>query len=171
MERSVAKPPIKKPRSSFLAWMFHSSSEVSNETTTVADIEIPNRRQSHLYTPFHQKTQGLEVPKEEEDLNKRRSYYLTQADNTHYGSSASLTRSATWQPTTNNLHHTQNGQVELIPDRRTSRNYANNPEIQARLDAMLQNDKTSYLSSVLQNHPPTSSAMNRRSTTPSSRTS
>lgn len=184
MERSGAKPSLKKPRSSFLSWIFNHSdtskdpmylSQSTPTTTTpctvpkvavsASDIEIPNRRQSHLYTPFHQ----VFEKEEEEDMYKEKPYLTTIDNHTHYGSSASLTRSATWQPSS---HHTQQTAttVELIPDRRTSRNYANNPEIQARLDAMLQNDKTCYLSSVLQQQP-TSSAMNRRSTAPSSRTS
>lgn len=183
MERSVLKAPLKKPdrpRSSFLSWLFNSSSSATQEekskpnlsystpipTTQPAlppppppaaaaacdNVEIPNRRQSHLYTPFHK-----------ED-NKRRSYYSQQLSPTANISSSSLTRSATWQASTAS-NHTQTQKVELIPDRRTSRNYADNPEIQAKLDAMLHSDKASYLTAVLQNG--SNNNINRRSTTPS----
>ncbi|GAA5816567.1 hypothetical protein MFLAVUS_010097 [Mucor flavus] len=140
----------------------HSSIEatVSNYGNH-SDIEIPNRRQSHLYTPFHGN-----VP----DDYKRRSYYLAPPDANI--SSASLTRSATWQPSTTATaadDHVLLG-ADIIPDRRTSRNYAANPEIQARLNAMLNSDRTAYLSTVLQsNHRggSGSSHVQRRSTTPS----
>lgn len=194
---------LKKGRpKSFLSWIFHNNSvPVSDETEDEAklevkdrhrintsfsspttsgpythssieatvsnygnhsDIEIPNRRQSHLYTPFH----GT-VP----DDYKRRSCYLAPSDANV--SSASLTRSATWQPSTSTTAATNDHVLlgsDIIPDRRTSRNYAANPEIQARLNAMLNSDRTAYLSTVLQsNHREGSgsSHVQRRSTTPS----
>ncbi|KAI9257585.1 hypothetical protein EDC94DRAFT_614894 [Helicostylum pulchrum] len=135
----------------------HSSIEATSNRN---DIEIPNRRQSHLYTPFHGN-----IP----DDYKRRSCYLAPLDANI--SSSSLTRSATWQPsstttTTTNEHVLLD--ADIIPDRRTSRNYAANPEIQARLDAMLNSDRTTYLSTVLQRGGGSgNSNVQRRSTTPS----
>ncbi|KAG2236878.1 hypothetical protein BDF21DRAFT_413441 [Thamnidium elegans] len=136
----------------------HNSTEatVSNYSS---DIEIPDRRQSHLYTPFHD-----DMP----DDYKRRSYYsahLAPSDTNR--SSSSLTRSATWQPSTTTNDHTVLLDADIIPDRRTSRNYAANPEIQARLNAMLNSDRTAYLSTVLQSNRGGPGNVHRRSTTPS----
>jgi hypothetical protein len=221
MERSTVNPAsLKKtvrPRSSFLSWIFNSTSATSTEkndneeaekvsnklevrerdlmntsysTPTATgsythlrnadtnkpsgDVEIPNRRQSHLYTPFHNNIDQGTTPVVDNIYNKRRSYYTSSLSPLDANiSSASLTRSATWQPSTSASPNTQTPNVDIIPDRRTSRNYANNPEIQARLDAMLNSDKTSYLATVLHNGAPpsTNTNVNRRSTTPANRTS
>lgn len=148
-----------------------------------SDIEIPSRRQSHLYTPFHKNNTNTEpseiILSDSSELYQRRSYYSAQLTTTTTTttdlniSTSSLTRSATWQPsgassTVNNNtleHQNQSFHADCIPDRRTSRNYAANPEIQARLNAMLNSDKASYLSSVLQSST-NNTTVHRRSTTP-----
>ncbi|KAI9363633.1 hypothetical protein BD770DRAFT_424587 [Pilaira anomala] len=148
-----------------------------------SDIEIPSRRQSHLYTPFHKNNKNTEpseiILSDSSELYQRRSYYSAQlTTNTNTTdlniSTSSLTRSATWQPSgaspstviNNTLEHPdQSLHADCIPDRRTSRNYAANPEIQARLNAMLNSDRASYLSSVLQSST-NNTTVHRRSTTP-----
>jgi hypothetical protein len=164
-------------------------------------VEIPNRRQSHLYTPFHDNN----ALSDNNNYNNRRSYYasnLAPIDTTI--SNSSLSRSATWQPSTSStpsMSHEQQQSIPLyhttisgnhhqqhylspvnadIPARRTSRNYTNNPEIQAKLDAMLSSDRALFLSTVLHNtnlgietsssttHG-TTTVIYRRSTTPASR--
>lgn len=108
------------------------------------DLEIPNRRQSHLYTPYHQQQQIVDTS-DTVSLDtyqyKRRSY-LPPSNNE---SSSSLTRSATWQPSSSQQQNTHNLKVDDIPTRRTSRNYSDNPEIQAKLNAVLNSDKISHI--------------------------
>ncbi|KAI8049427.1 uncharacterized protein B0P05DRAFT_332732 [Gilbertella persicaria] len=154
-----------KLKSTFLSWLFHSGKEESKESTkteiqctaepsvTSIQVEIPNRRQSHLYTPFHDSDEAY--------VNKRRSFYSTQLstipDNATL-STSSLTRSATWQPSS---HQTQE-QVDKIPARRTSKNYSEDPEVQAKLNAVLNSEKTYYLSYMI--HQQDKKALYRRST-------
>jgi hypothetical protein len=147
-------------------------------TESDSQIQIPNRRQSHLYTPFHNQFQDIDtnntvIP------DKRRSYYVSQlapipdASN----STSSLSRSASWQPSSSSSALSSPQQLHIpvvdnIPARRTSRNYSEDPEIQAKLDAILSSEKAYFLSHVLHNNDAltrNNPNMYRRSTTPSSR--
>ncbi|CAO3606805.1 unnamed protein product [Mucor hiemalis] len=166
------------------------------------EIQIPNRRQSHLYTPFHE-TNTLSGDNDNYTYNNtRRSYYVSNLAPIDTDiSNASLSRSATWQPSSSSNNATattaiNNNNIALlntpgnsncqylgpqtdIPARRTSRNYANNPEIQAKLDAMFNSDRAHLLSTVIHNYnveqEPVDTANNnntiiyRRSTTPGNR--
>lgn len=167
------------------------------------EIQIPDRRQSHLYTPFHD-SNTLHNDNNTTNYtyqNTRRSYYVSNLAPIDTDiSNSSLSRSATWQPSSsasssvNNATTTNNisllntpgnnncqylGPQTDIPARRTSRNYANNPEIQAKLDAMFNSDRANLLSTVIHNYnveqSPTATNSNnntiiyRRSTTPGSR--
>lgn len=178
-----------------------------SEATAVASyqqVQIPDRRQSHLYAPFH------DTEKEEEEVEetttlfdyKHRSYYTSQLSPTinvidvTSSNSTTLTRSATWQPSSSSSQLPPSSQLlsplppspsppplprhsylasptgaaeNMIPARRTSRNYSEDPEIQAKLNAVLNSEKATYLSHVIQNNNLSNTNMYRRSTTPKSR--
>lgn len=150
-----------KRQSKLFSWMFTSHDASSSatkddaETTTeygstkieltvsdytersLHDFQIPNRRQSHLYNSDTVSLDNYQL--------KRRSYLPPS----HNESSSSLTRSATWQPSTpKNTQinaHNDNLNIDDIPTRRTSRNYSDNPEIQAKLNAVLNSDRISHM--------------------------
>jgi hypothetical protein len=169
----------------------------TDEGSNSNDIKIPNRRQSHLYTPYHDRNEftstdpATTLTATDYYNSKRRSYYLAPpVDSSLSINNSSLTRSATWQPSTsqyaiNNTPGNSNNQpITDIPARRASRNYANNPEIQAKLDAMLNSDKAFFLlktpayntsnntSSVeILPYNNNSNNVNRRSATPGNRSS
>ncbi|KAF1807451.1 hypothetical protein V8B55DRAFT_1465853 [Mucor lusitanicus] len=175
-------------------------------------VQIPDRRQSHLYTLYLNK-EDQEGGSEEEATTlidyRHKSYYQSQLspainviDVTTSNSSTTLTRSATWQPSSTtsqmppsnqylsphptpspppppvpphghaacpSLTTAQGTAENMIPARRTSRNYSEDPEIQAKLDALLQSEKATYLSHMIQNNNLSNTNMYRRSTTPKSR--
>lgn len=169
------------------------------------DIIIPSRRQSNLYTPYHDRneftsTSPISTLNTDYYNSKRRSYYLAPpTDASMSNNASSLSRSATWQPSSSlsassnttaatiindipreSCDHDHITNADIIPARRTSRNYATNPEIQAKLDAMLKSDKAVFLSKTLAQHHhhtqngesnqlsnnDTNSNVRRRSTTP-----
>ncbi|KAG2209895.1 hypothetical protein INT46_005176 [Mucor plumbeus] len=170
-------------------------------------VQIPDRRQSHLYASFHDAEEEEEEEKEKEEITtlfdyKHRSYYTSQLSPTiniidvTSSNSTTLTRSATWQPSSSssqlppspqflsplspssppppvprhNYLASPTGAAEnMIPARRTSRNYSEDPEIQAKLNAVLNSEKATYLSHVIQNSNSSNTNMYRRSTTPKSR--
>ncbi|CEP19020.1 hypothetical protein [Parasitella parasitica] len=166
----------------------NSVTEISTLTTVISSSETianpqPDQQQSQLYTISH----GREEEREEEPTTlfeyNHKAYSATQhspsinvMDN-KTSNSTSLTRSATWQPSSSSLpppppvppHGTlfplSSATEDMIPTRRTSRNYSDNPEIQAKLSAVLNSQKTLYLSNMIQSNP----NMYRRSTTPKSR--
>jgi hypothetical protein len=156
-----------------------------------SEIQIPNRRQSHLYTPFHNQFQDINNNEGVENVisdanTKRRSFYgnqLSPIPDLSNSSTSSLSRSASWQPSSSTAssatllspHQLQNSTMDSIPARRTSRNYSEDPEIQAKLNAILSSEKGYFLSHVLHNNNNSETLNNnntnvyRRSTTPASR--
>ncbi|CAO3634413.1 unnamed protein product [Mucor fragilis] len=169
-------------------------------------VQIPDRRQSHLYTLYLNKEDQEGGSEEATTLidYRHKSYYQSQLSpainmvDATSSTSTTLTRSATWQPSSSTSQippsnqylsphsppppvpphafvaslspSTAQGTAEnMIPARRTSRNYSEDPEIQAKLDALLQNEKATYLSHMIQNNNLSSTNMYRRSTTPKSR--
>jgi hypothetical protein len=174
--------------------------EIVIDNQSCNEIKIPSRRQSHLYTQFHDSSNeytsnNTNMINTDYYNSKRRSYYTSNLAPIDASiSNSSLTRSATWQPSSslsaNNTANTANTpgnkqyitpiNADSIPARRTSKNYANNPNIQAKLDAMLNSDRTFYLSNAIhQNNnsghidssSSNNSSMYRRSTTPGNRIS
>ncbi|KAI8350148.1 hypothetical protein BD560DRAFT_439072 [Blakeslea trispora] len=169
-----------RPRTAFLSWFLSSSKKEPQDSAKIEieitetdvsplvptppihhQIEIPDRRQSQLYTIYHNPGQELQI-----NVNKRRSFYACQptepdnAPSTSCSSSSSLTRSATWQPSSNNNTHSNNDNethlqpADIIPARRTSRNYSEDPEIQAKLNAVLNSERTFHLSHILRENNP-----------------
>lgn len=129
-------------------------------------IQIPNRRQSHLYTPFHDQFQGISRNNNDAESvisdasSKRKSCYVSHLSPIpDQSNSTSLSRSASWQPSSSSApssallspHQLQNATIDNIPARRTSRNYSEDPEIQAKLDAILNSEKTYFMSHALHN--------------------
>lgn len=166
-------------------------------------VQIPDRRQSHLYTLYlnREAEEGSEEVTALIDY-RHKSYYQSQLSpainviDVSSSNSTTLTRSATWQPSSSTSQmpppnqflspqlppppvppHTfvastaQATTENMIPARRTSRNYSEDPEIQAKLDALLQSEKAAYLSHMIQNSNLSNTNMYRRSTTPKSRKS
>ncbi|KAK4517393.1 uncharacterized protein ATC70_000728 [Mucor velutinosus] len=169
-------------------------------------VQIPDRRQSHLYTLYLNKEDQEGESEEATTLidYRHKSFYQSQLSpainviDVTSSSSTTLTRSATWQPSSSTSqvppsnqylsphpspppvpphafivspsHPTAQGTAEnMIPARRTSRNYSEDPEIQAKLDALLQSEKATYLSHMIQNNNLSNTNMYRRSTTPKGR--
>ncbi|CAO0789695.1 unnamed protein product [Mucor circinelloides] len=166
-------------------------------------VQIPDRRQSHLYTLYlnREAEEGSEEVTALIDY-RHKSYYQSQLSpainviDVTSSNSTTLTRSATWQPSSSTSQippsnqflspqlppppvpphtfvasTTQATAENMIPARRTSRNYSEDPEIQAKLDALLQSEKAAYLSHMIQNSNLSNTNMYRRSTTPKSRKS
>ncbi|KAL9536669.1 hypothetical protein MBANPS3_012465, partial [Mucor bainieri] len=152
-------------------------------------VQIPDRRQSHLYTLYLNKEDQEGGSDEATTLidYRHKSYYQSQLSpainviDVTSSSSTTLTRSATWQPSSStsqmpppnqylsphsppppvpphafvaspSLSTAQGTAENMIPARRTSRNYSEDPEIQAKLDALLQSEKATYLSHMIQNN-------------------
>ncbi|KAG1444645.1 hypothetical protein G6F56_010216 [Rhizopus delemar] len=106
-----------------------------------SEIKIPARHQSRIYTPFHNETLFAEENDKNSQEYKRRSCYSARLSTNIQ--SSSLTRSASWQPSSSsNSNIDQRNVLQCIPDRRTSRNYAQDPDIQAKLNEMIQSEKT-----------------------------
>ncbi|KAI8641715.1 hypothetical protein BD408DRAFT_417801 [Parasitella parasitica] len=155
-------------------------------TETIANpqqIQTPGRRQSHLHNTSYESEKGREKKSTTLFEYNHKAYCAAQHSSSHHAmdgspnNSTSLARSATWQPSSSslpppppvpphdNLFALSTATENMIPTRRTSRNYSENPEIQAKLNAVLNSEKAVYLSSVIHNN----TSMCRRSTTPKSR--
>ncbi|KAI8880375.1 hypothetical protein K501DRAFT_275627 [Backusella circina FSU 941] len=137
---------------------------------SISDVEIPLRRQSRLYTPYHE-----ELPPTPYGLtNNRLSNQQIYGD---YNNSQ-LTRSVSWNPQkqqeqqqeqplplrsnrpiriiTDQDTRPDESTYKKIPDRRTSRNYANDPEAQARLNHLLSTERRFFVrgTSMIDRKPP-----------------
>ncbi|KAI8884969.1 hypothetical protein K501DRAFT_284550 [Backusella circina FSU 941] len=113
-------------------------------------LEIPLRHQSRMYTPYHNPTPSSDANNASSNIIKRQSYNGKDSPNKSFYSQ--LNRSASWQPqrqqqkekiTLNN--ESNNDILKEIPDRRTSRNYVNDPEAQAKLESLLNNERFFYI--------------------------
>ncbi|CAO3700924.1 unnamed protein product [Rhizopus stolonifer] len=114
---------------------------IQKNQENISEIKIPARHQSRLYTPFHNETLSAEENDNNSQEYKRRSCYSARLSTNIQ--SSSLTRSASWQPSSSsNSNIDQRNVLQCIPDRRTSRNYAQDPDIQAKLNEMIQSEKT-----------------------------
>ncbi|GAN02582.1 hypothetical protein MAM1_0024d02026 [Mucor ambiguus] len=195
---------IRKDKSS--AMVASCAPELNTGHHRQQQVRIPDRRQSHLYTLYMNKEDQEGGSEEATTLidYRHKSYYQSQLSpvinviDVASSSSTTLTRSATWQPSSTtsqippsnqylsphsppppvpphafaappSLSAAQGTTENMIPARRTSRNYSEDPEIQAKLDALLQSEKATYLSHMIQNNNSSNTNMYRRSTTPKSR--
>jgi hypothetical protein len=137
---------------------------------SISDIEIPLRRQSRLYTPYHENPSPVPYGM----ANSRSSNQQIHGDYTN----SQLTRSVSWNPqklqdqhqdqplplprnrpiTMINHQDTRSNESvnKVIPDRRASRNYANDPEAQARLNHLLSTERRFFIrrTSMIDRKPP-----------------
>jgi hypothetical protein len=175
--KAYSRLKIDRPKSSFLTWIFGNSEEndripeeedqgkhiertpsnyVLSESPPVpihdisnkSEIKIPTRHQSRLYTPD---ILSVELDTSNRQEYKRRSCYSARLSTAYLQGSSSLTRSASWQPTSSN-HNTNNNVLDCIPDRRTSRNYAQDPDIQAKLNEMISSERTLKVTQLIAQH-------------------
>ncbi|KAI9279890.1 hypothetical protein BY458DRAFT_545048 [Sporodiniella umbellata] len=158
---AYSKIKMERPRSSLFSWLLGENTDESSKveqaedaikyrkslsslsfkhqaSSKEADIKIPTRHQSRLYTPFHHDSPVADIDNNQE--YKRRSCYSARlSTNT---SNASLTRSASWQPSSSHQQGSSHATLQSIPDRRTSKNYTQDPDIQARLNELMKSEKT-----------------------------
>jgi hypothetical protein len=141
-------------KSVILSWFSHS--KPSAEKTELDDdfnipnqpetkLEIPLRHQSRMYTPYHNSPSNSTLNNSSSNIIKRQSY--NGKDNFNKSLYSQLNRSASWQPQREKptIHESNNDILKEIPDRRTSRNYVNDPEAQAKLESLLNNERFLYV--------------------------
>ncbi|ORE11531.1 hypothetical protein BCV72DRAFT_219689 [Rhizopus microsporus var. microsporus] len=119
-----------------------------------SEIKIPSRHQSRYYSQIYGNNplpSADVVNKTIQTDYKRRSCSARLSPNIDVNGS-SLTRSASWQPSSQNQSGNNDPKHVLysIPDRRTSRNYSQDPNIQAKLNEMLNNERTQLISQIIQ---------------------
>lgn len=119
-----------------------------------SEIKIPSRHQSRYYSQIYGNSplpSADAINKTIQTDYKRRSCSARLSPNIDVNGS-SLTRSASWQPSSQNQSGNNDPKHVLysIPDRRTSRNYSQDPNIQAKLNEMLNNERTQLISQIIQ---------------------